>query len=42
MLEIDDGQDEQSGYKDAERKDLERLIQGQSHVTHERDMTGRC
>jgi membrane protein required for colicin V production len=25
-----DGQGEQSGYKDAERKDLERLIQGQS------------
>ena len=25
-----DGQEEQSGYKDAERKDLERLIQGQS------------
>ena len=25
-----DGQQEQSGYKDAERKDLERLIQGQS------------
>lgn len=27
---IQDGQGEQSGYKDAERKDLERLIQGQS------------
>lgn len=26
-----DGQQEQSGYKDAERKDLERLIQGQTH-----------
>jgi hypothetical protein len=25
-----DGQGEQSGYKDAERRDLERLIQGQS------------